>query len=42
LYSKMISYKFQNEDAEDSYDNSFDNSYVNKNSNSKFEEEDDY
>lgn len=42
LYSKMISYKFQNEDAGDSYDNSFDNSYVNKNSNSKFEEEDDY
>ncbi|WP_100610798.1 agmatinase [Confluentibacter lentus] len=42
LYSKMISYKFQDEDAGDSYDNSFDNTFVNKNSNSKFEEDDDY
>ena len=42
LYYKMLSYKFQDEDIEDSYDNSFDNSYVSKNSNSKFEEDDDY
>ncbi|OYX23967.1 MAG: agmatinase [Flavobacteriales bacterium 32-35-8] len=42
LYSKMISYKFQDEDAGDSYDNSFDNTFVNKNSNSKFEDDDDY
>lgn len=42
LYNKMISYKFQNEEAGDSYDNSFDNSYVNKNSNSKFDDDHDY
>ncbi|PKQ43673.1 agmatinase [Confluentibacter flavum] len=42
LYNKMLSYKFQDEDAGDSYDNSFDNSFVNKSSNSKFEEDDDY
>src|SRR5690606_17707948 len=42
LYNKMISYKFQDQDAEDSYDNSFDKSFVNKNINSKFEEDDDY
>lgn len=42
LFNKMLSYKFQNEDAGDSYDNSFDNSFINKNSNSKFEEDDEY
>lgn len=42
LYYKMLSYKFQNEDAEDDYDNSFDSSNVNKNNNLKFVEDDDY
>jgi agmatinase len=42
LYYKMLSYKFQNEEAEDDYDNSYDNSYVNKNTNSKFNDDDDY
>lgn len=40
LYNKMLSYKFQDEDVEDSYDNSYDNTFVNKNSNSKFENDD--
>ena len=43
LYYKMLSYKFQGEEAEDDYDNSFDSSYVNKGNNSKFnDDEDDY
>ncbi|MEZ4798035.1 MAG: agmatinase [Flavobacteriaceae bacterium] len=42
LYYKMLSYKFQDQDADDDYDNSFDSAYVNKN-NSKFNDnEDDY
>jgi agmatinase len=40
LYYKMLSYKFQNEEAEDEYDNSFDSNYINKNS--KYKEDDDY
>ncbi len=43
LYYKMLSYKFQDEEAEDDYDNSFDSSYINKGNNSKFnDDEDDY
>ena len=42
LYYKMLSYKFQNEDAEDDYDNSFDNSSENKTNALKFVEDDDY
>lgn len=42
LYYKMLSYKFQGEDAEDDYDNSFDSSYVNKGNNNKFNDDDDY
>jgi agmatinase len=42
LYYKMLSYKFQDEEAEDDYDNSFDSSYVNKSNNSKFNDDDDY
>lgn len=41
LYYKMLSYKFQNEDLEDDYDNSFDSNNVNKN-NSKYNEDDEY
>lgn len=40
LYNKMLSYKFKDEDVDDSYDNSYDNTFVNKNSNSKFENDD--
>lgn len=42
LYYKMLSYKFQNEEVEDDYDNSFESSYVNKNNPLKFVEDDDY
>lgn len=43
LYYKMLSYKFQDEEAEDDYDNSFDSSYINKGNNSKYnDDEDDY
>ena len=42
LYYKMLSYKFQNEEAEDDYDNSFDSAYVSKNNSSKYNEDDDY
>lgn len=43
LYYKMLSYKFQDEEAEDDYDNSFDSTYINKGNNSKFnDDEDDY
>lgn len=42
LYNKMLSYKFQDEEVEDSYDNSFDNTYVGKGTNSKFDEDNDY
>ncbi|WP_397363631.1 agmatinase [Olleya sp. R77988] len=41
LYYKMLSYKFQNDESEDDYDNAFDNT-VNKNNNTKFQDEDDY
>lgn len=41
LYYKMLSYKFQDEEAEDDYDNSFDSSYINKGNNSKFNDDDD-
>jgi len=37
LYYKMLSYKFQNEEAEEVYDNSFDDEKVNKNNNTKFQ-----
>ena len=37
----MLSYKFQNEDAEDDYDNAYDN-YKQKNNTSKFNEDDEY
>lgn len=42
LYYKMLSYKFQNEEVEDDYDNSLESSYVNKNNPLKFVEDDDY
>ncbi len=42
LYYKMLSYKFQNEEAEEEYDNSFDDEKVNKNNNTKFQDEDAY
>ncbi|QRM88280.1 agmatinase [Lacinutrix sp. WUR7] len=42
LYYKMLSYKFQNEEAEEVYDNSFDDEKVNKNNNTKFQDEDAY
>jgi len=42
LYYKMLGYKFQNEDIDDEYDNSFDTSYTNKNTHTKFNEDDDY
>ncbi|MDX1279188.1 agmatinase [Oceanihabitans sediminis] len=42
LYYKMLSYKFQNEDAEDDYDNAFDSNYENKNINTKYNDEDEY
>ena len=41
LYYKMLSYKFQNQEAEEEYDNAFDNT-VNKNNNTKFQDEDAY
>ncbi|MFD2822912.1 agmatinase [Lacinutrix iliipiscaria] len=41
LYYKMLSYKFQNDEVEADYDNAFDNS-LNKNTNSKFQDDDDY
>jgi len=43
LYYKMLSYKFQGEEAADDYDNAFDSSHVSKGNNSKFnDDEDDY
>jgi len=42
LYYKMLSYKFQNEEAEEEYDNSFDDEKINKNNNTKFQDEDAY
>ncbi|PTM11968.1 MAG: agmatinase [Bacteroidetes bacterium] len=44
LYYKMLSYKFQGEEAEDIYDNSFDSANVNKgnSNNNKFNDDDDY
>ncbi|WP_034041655.1 agmatinase [Wocania ichthyoenteri] len=41
LYYKMLSYKFQNDEAEDDYNNAFDSDYINKN-NSKHNDGDDY
>jgi agmatinase len=41
LYYKMLSYKFQNDDAGDEYDNAFDNSKQ-KNNSAKFNEDDEY
>lgn len=41
LYYKMLSYKFQGEEADDDYDNSFDSAYLNKGNNSKYNDEDD-
>ena len=41
LYYKMLSYKFQNDDAGDEYDNAFDNSKQ-KNNSTKFNEDDEY
>jgi len=42
LYYKMLSYKFQDENSQDIYDNSYDDSYTYKNTNLKFEDDDDY
>jgi agmatinase len=41
LYYKMLSYKFQNDDAGDEYDNAFDNSKQ-KNNSAKFNDDDEY
>ncbi|WOD44511.1 agmatinase [Hwangdonia lutea] len=41
LYYKMLSYKFQNEEADEAYDNTFDNNQANKN-NLKYNNNDDY
>jgi agmatinase len=41
LYYKMLSYKFQNDNAGDDYDNAFDNSKQ-KNNSAKFNEDDEY
>lgn len=42
LYYKMLSYKFQGEEASEDYDNAFEDSNLNKNNSSKFNEDDDY
>ena len=42
LYYKMLSYKFQNDEAQDDYDNSFDSAHLNKNNITKFNDDDDY
>jgi len=41
LYYKMLSYKFQNEDIAEEYDNAFE-ATINKNNNTKFQDEDAY
>ena len=42
LYYKMLSYKFQGEEASDIYDNAFENTNQVKINNTKFNEDDDY
>ena len=41
LYYKMLSYKFENDEAEDDYDNAF-NTLKEKNNSSKYNEDDEY
>ncbi|TYA83206.1 agmatinase, partial [Seonamhaeicola marinus] len=42
LYYKMLSYKFQNEDVEDGYNDDFNNNNNKVNNFSKFNEDDEY
>jgi agmatinase len=42
LYYKMLSYKFQNDNVEDDFDNDLDSNHLNKNKSTKYNEDDDY
>ena len=42
LYYKMLSYKFENDDANDDFDNAFEDSNLNKNNSSKYNEDETY
>lgn len=42
LYYKMLSYKFIDENLEDNYENSYEDSIVDRNTNLKFQDDDDY